>query len=137
MKPKAHFMLHYPKQYETFCPLITNCTLRFEGKHLYFKEIMKRTKNFRSPCLSMAMRHQQMQCWRHQLSNYLVSANSTYTNAELCVLTLLMRLYPNQSIQLYKNVNHRGTSYYQGNAVLLQSDDDKLFAKLLYVTSVQ
>ena len=109
MKPKGHFMLHYPKQYETFGPLITNCTLRFEGKHSYFKEIMKRTKNFRSPCLSMAMRHQQMQCWLDQLSNYLVSANSTYTNAvaddkvEFCVLTLLMRLYPNQSIQLYKN----------------------------------
>ncbi|CAG2253599.1 unnamed protein product [Mytilus edulis] len=39
LKPKFHFMLHYPDQILTFGPLVHLQTLRFEAKHSYFKEL--------------------------------------------------------------------------------------------------
>ena len=141
IKPKGHFMLHYPKQYETFGPLIHNCTLRFEGKHSYFKGIMKKTKNFKSPCYTMATRHQYMQCWHHQAQNYLSGVNSKYTikipegAVEFSILKFLMQNYPNQKWNLYKKVSHQGVTYSQGHAFLIKSDE-KLFAKQLCVTAI-
>ena len=47
MKPKFHYIVHYPKLMLKFGPLIHCWTLRFEGKHLYFKELSYRSKNRR------------------------------------------------------------------------------------------
>ena len=62
VRPKAHYLLHYPRQYEVFGPLVNNITLRYEGKHSYFKNIMRKTKKIKSPLLAMATHHQYMQC---------------------------------------------------------------------------
>lgn len=45
VKPKFHFTLHYPKLTQMFGSLVHLQTLRFEGKHNYFKELVFRTKN--------------------------------------------------------------------------------------------
>ena len=45
MTPKFHFITHYPQLMMEFGPLIRCWTLRFEGKHMYFKELTHRTKN--------------------------------------------------------------------------------------------
>ncbi|KAJ8043215.1 hypothetical protein HOLleu_10206 [Holothuria leucospilota] len=44
MKPKLHYLIHYPQQMLEFRPLIHCWTLRFEGKHVYSKELSNRTK---------------------------------------------------------------------------------------------
>ena len=62
VKPKAHFMIHYPSQVEQFGPLVHVDTLRFEGKHNYFKEIYRTTKNRKNVCKTLASRHQMLQC---------------------------------------------------------------------------
>ena len=43
IKPKAHFLIHYPDQIKLFGPLVNVWTLRFEGEHNYFKEIYATT----------------------------------------------------------------------------------------------
>lgn len=45
VKPKFHYTLHYPHLFMMFGPLVHLQTLRFEGKHNYFKELVFRTKN--------------------------------------------------------------------------------------------
>lgn len=45
LKPKFHYTLHYSKLTLLFGPLVHLQTLRFEGKHNYFKELVFRTKN--------------------------------------------------------------------------------------------
>ena len=45
VKPKFHYTLHYPRLTLLFGPLIHLQTLRFGGKHNYFKELVFRTKN--------------------------------------------------------------------------------------------
>ena len=37
LKPKHHFMRHYPAQILKFGPLIRVWMMRFESKHSYFK----------------------------------------------------------------------------------------------------
>ena len=45
-----------------FGPLIRTWCMRFEAKHAYFKDIVRRLKTFKNLPLSLAKRHQQMEC---------------------------------------------------------------------------
>ena len=44
-------------------PLICNWTMRFEAKNKYFKSLATRLGNFINLPYSLAMRHQQLQCY--------------------------------------------------------------------------
>ena len=46
--PKHHLMLHYPLVLKLMGPLIFLWTLRFEVKHNYFKDLMKKIKHFKN-----------------------------------------------------------------------------------------
>lgn len=46
LKPKHHFLCHYPHLIKCFGPLRHLWTLRFESKHRYFKNIIKHSQNF-------------------------------------------------------------------------------------------
>ena len=58
LKPKAHFLQHYPKMIKTFGPLVK--TLRFEAKHAYFKTVFHGSKNRKNVCLKLSKRYQMM-----------------------------------------------------------------------------
>ena len=60
--PKQHYLVHLPTQMMMFGPLIRTWCMRFEAKHAYFKDIVRRLKNFKNLPLSHAKRHQQMEC---------------------------------------------------------------------------
>lgn len=57
-KPKMHFMLHLPRQIERFGPLRLQNTIRYEGKHGWFKNF--RWRNFVNLPLSLSEKHQMM-----------------------------------------------------------------------------
>lgn len=56
--PKQHFLLHYPRLIAMFGPLIHFWTLRFEGKHQYFKKIVQAMRNWKNLPLTLARKHQ-------------------------------------------------------------------------------
>ena len=56
LKPKAHFLQHYPKMIKQFGPLIK--TLRIEAKNCYFKTVFHGSKNRKNIFLTLAKRHQ-------------------------------------------------------------------------------
>ncbi|XP_033097594.1 uncharacterized protein LOC117101675 [Anneissia japonica] len=58
IKPKQHFMLHYPEQILKFGPLRSTWTMRFEAKHSYMKRVLQSTKNFKNPCKTLAVKHE-------------------------------------------------------------------------------
>ena len=74
-KPKAHYITHYPTQIKKFGPLSRCWTIRFEGKHVFFKGIFQRTKNRKNICKTLAERHQRKQALRHESETYLSSHN--------------------------------------------------------------
>lgn len=59
LKPKHHFMVHYPSIIRKMGPLILLWCMRFEGKHLPFKKLAQSTQNFVNICKTFAFRHQE------------------------------------------------------------------------------
>lgn len=44
LRPKHHYIEHYPELIKCFGPLVHLWTMRFEGKHRFFKRVMHDTK---------------------------------------------------------------------------------------------
>lgn len=63
LKPKHHFISHYPDLIIRFGPLIRLWTLRFESKHTYFKQCARKLHNFKNLCSTLAERHQLLQAY--------------------------------------------------------------------------
>lgn len=87
--PKFHFTLHYPNLTLLFGPLIHLQTLRFEGKHNYFKELVSRTKNRKNICKSLAERHQYYQCTFNTDASFLSECNLESTGGTSVAICLL------------------------------------------------
>jgi len=63
--PKQHFMIHYPRMIRIFGPLCHMWCMRFEGKHLYAKQLCSTVKCFKNIAKTVAHRyqHEQMMSW--------------------------------------------------------------------------
>lgn len=61
LRPKHHYLTHYPWLILQFGPLIHMSTLRFESKHSYFKRIIRCKKNFINITHSLTEQHQMLQ----------------------------------------------------------------------------
>lgn len=62
-KPKHHFIQHYPHLISCYGPLLQCCTIRFEGKHKYFKSVVKRAQCFKNICKTLSEQHQLAQAF--------------------------------------------------------------------------
>ena len=70
LKPKHHFVQHYAHLIRSFGPLSLCSTIRFESKHSYFKTVLKKAKNFKNICKTLAENAQLEQAFHlssHQL----------------------------------------------------------------------
>ena len=63
LKPKHHYLCHYPELILRFGPLIRLWTLRFESKHTFFKQCARKLHNFKNLCATLAERHQLLQAY--------------------------------------------------------------------------
>lgn len=60
LRPKHHYIEHYPDLIRCFGPLVHLWTMRFEGKHRFFKRVVHDTQNFKNVLKKLANRHQHM-----------------------------------------------------------------------------
>lgn len=58
LKPKFHFLLHYPDMFKKFGPLTQVWTMRFESKHRIFKVAARASCNKMNICKTTAIRNQ-------------------------------------------------------------------------------
>lgn len=63
LKPKHHYLLHYPELILLFGPLIRLWTMRFESKHTFFKQCARKLQNFKNLTATLAERHQLLQSY--------------------------------------------------------------------------
>ncbi len=63
LRPKHHYVTHYPELTVQFGPLIRLWTLRFESKHTYFKQCSRKLHNFKNICSTLVERHQLFQAY--------------------------------------------------------------------------
>lgn len=89
VKPKARYLLHYAYPILQFGPLKHCWTMRFEGKHNYFKEAANRTKDKIHICKTLETRHQYMQCLHYASQNYLSSEVIDTRNGNIIPVRLL------------------------------------------------
>ena len=60
-RPKHHYLSHYSESYFNYGPLIMLWGMRMESKHVYFKTVIKASKNFKNVTKTCAERHQMAQ----------------------------------------------------------------------------
>lgn len=60
LRPKHHFIEHYPYLIRCFGPLLDFWTIRFEAKHSFFKKVVRDVNNFKNILHTLACRHQLM-----------------------------------------------------------------------------
>lgn len=90
LRPKYHYALHYPSQMLQYGPLLHCWTMRFEGKHNYFKEIAHGIKNRRNVCKTLAVRHQFMQSIHYTSENFLETEKLDNVNGKHVHVRLLL-----------------------------------------------
>ncbi|XP_066589595.1 uncharacterized protein [Prorops nasuta] len=61
LRPKHHYICHYPYLIKSFGPLKYLWTLRFESKHRYFKTLIKHSPNFKNVTKFLSNKHQMLQ----------------------------------------------------------------------------
>lgn len=57
LRPKHHYIEHYPCLIKCFGPLVHLWTMRFEAKHKVFKKIVPDTHNYKNVLKTLAERH--------------------------------------------------------------------------------
>ena len=63
LKPKHHFMTHYPYQMRMLVPLVHFWTMRFEAKHRFFKRLGHIVCNYRNILKTLCQRQQMFLCY--------------------------------------------------------------------------
>lgn len=65
---KHHLLTHYARVIREMSPVVFMSMIRFESKHKYFKNCVKKTNNFININNTLAVKHQQFMC--EQLNGY-------------------------------------------------------------------
>ncbi|XP_059180201.1 uncharacterized protein LOC131959109 [Centropristis striata] len=63
LRPKHHYVEHYPTLVKCFGPLVHVWTMRFEAKHRFFKRVVHDAQNFKNILKTLATRHQHMMAY--------------------------------------------------------------------------
>lgn len=84
LRPKHHYLLHYPMLIMQFGPLIRLWTMRCESKHSYFKKCARNCQNFKNLTLTLSQRHQLFQAYKNTGSSTDVLDNASTFMISLC-----------------------------------------------------
>lgn len=122
LKPKHHFLEHYPYLIRCFGPLLDFWTIRFEAKHSFFKKVVRDVSNFKNVLLTLASRHQLMLAYYMGMPNLFkpaleVGKISTVSPDILdpSVKDTIKRTFRNgTAVSLAKTAFLHGTQYTQG-----------------------
>ncbi|KAJ8280847.1 hypothetical protein GJAV_G00059800 [Gymnothorax javanicus] len=143
---KFHYICHYHRLISEFGPVRNMWCMRFEAKHQYFKRIADVLHNFRNVALSLAARHQFLQCWQFQAES--LGREGTVmdtTEIDLHSLpselqrTLLDTVIGNDlgiSLWKTKSVTIDGMTYGENDVVIInvvEEEEIPIFAKVKYL----
>ncbi|KAI3363583.1 hypothetical protein L3Q82_001177 [Scortum barcoo] len=88
LRPKHHYIEHYPQMIRRFGPLVHFWTIRFEGKHKVFKKIVHDAQNFKNVPKTLAYKHQQLMAYHLSLPNFFKPSVETFAVKNVFVNTL-------------------------------------------------
>lgn len=88
LRPKHHYVEHYPALIKCFGPLLHVWTMRFEAKHRFFKRVVHDVQNFKNILKTMAIRHQHMMAY-HLASPSFFKPNTQATRVDSVLVSSL------------------------------------------------
>jgi hypothetical protein len=124
LRPKHHYLMHYPALMLKFGPLVHMWTLRFESKHSYFKRVIRSSQNFINICYSLTNRHQLLQA--HQYSGSLFGCELELVNSILFDPSM----YSNKVVDIIISKNTDGSCVYVAREVIWKGT---IYKKGLYI----
>lgn len=143
LRPKHHYLVHYPLLTLHFGPLVHFWTMRFESKHSYFKKTIRNLHNFKNVTKTLATRHQLFQCY--QMAGNLFSSQvdvvgaSSFCRATYCseVQDAVDNLgIADSDLLLCSQLSVHGTVYKNDMFVILQFQGYRcksVFGKILLI----
>ena len=138
LKKKHHNMVHYPSAIRKIGCLANYCTLRFEGKHVFFKTAQKVSHNFKNIPLTLAKKHQINFAFNLMNSNLLNKVYVVLKGDEMGVRELdgllklklmdICKVMETDQIIIAESIQHYGVIY-KKDAVVLKT---KLIDNLIF-----
>nr|XP_054775592.1 uncharacterized protein LOC129284158 [Lytechinus pictus] len=150
LRPKHHFMVHYPNAIRFVGPLRQFWTFRFEAKHNFLKQLAHLNCNFKNIAKSLAKRHQFQLCQNMITERQLGSSSLevgpgssvllvSLDNAE--VISQALGGYPlYDDLFLAKWIRLFGITYRKGMIVAIGKTDvdlEPLFGKIIQVVILE
>lgn len=122
LRPKHHFIEHYPCLIQRFGPLIEFWTIRFEAKHSFFKKVVRDANNFKNILLTLGSRHQLMLAYYLEMPSIFKPEIETGKVTDVClgvldgslVQAVLNKFSDVGTVGLTPNVYLNGTQYSKG-----------------------
>lgn len=122
LRPKHHYLEHYPDLIRKFGPLFEFWTIRFEAKHSFFKKVVHHTGNFKNILHTLATRHQLMLSYYLEMPSVFKPSIETgkVSVVSVCILdaaireAVLNRFSGLDSVSLTSIAYIKGTKYSKG-----------------------
>lgn len=121
LRPKHHYVEHYPELTKRFGPLVHLWTMRFEGKHRFFKKVIHDTHNFKNVLKTLATRHQHMMAYHFSTASFFRphTQASSVTSVQVATLPQVAKDFietktDSQNIYSTSKVSINGTEYANG-----------------------
>jgi len=136
-------MVHYPSAIKRIGSLVNYCTLRFEGKHTFFKTAQRTSHNYKNIPKTLAKQHQ------ISLANNLI--NSNLLNKELIIingkdfkasdlnpklkflLKEILKLSEDDNINIASEIEYYGQLYKKNHVVVRLNNKRQFFYSIIYV----
>lgn len=122
LRPKHHFIEHYPHLIQKFGPPSECWTIRFEAKHSFFKRAVRNANNFKNILHTLASKHQLMLAHYLAMPSIFRPEKETANVAEMCLKVLdaavrqaiLNRFSNGNTVGLTPHIFLNGTKYSKG-----------------------
>ena len=121
LKPKHHYIEHYPELTKCYGPLVHLWTMRFEGKHSFFKKVIHDTQNFKNVLKTLATRHQYMMAYHLSAPSFFKPHTQASSLSSVQVATLpqvakdfIQTQTDSQTIYSASTVSIKGTEFANG-----------------------
>lgn len=117
LKPKDHFLTHYPEIIRRSGPLVHMSTMRFEMKHKQLTKVMKNKQNFRNVTKTIVNHVQQRNLFREVYVDKI--EHSKLVKFEMSTVPDYQHLVPELCSQIRKMKNlHINNDYYEEGLIL-------------------
>lgn len=131
LKPKHHFLVHYPFMCKQVGPLINSWCMRYEAKHAIGKRMANVVCNFKDIAQTIAERHQISQC--HRWFTHGVEQKPVVQHVDKKFVretdgcALLLEKFPtlcrDDEVMVTKSLTLSGTEYRSGMSVAIGAHD--------------